>query len=267
MKKKIIVIGSILAVFALIIAWLNSNANKIPGLKHADPLVLQGVVVVIGLIAAAVATWFFSKGEKKPDAAPGGGAEAEAGEVTDMDELLAEAEARLAVAQQEKDTKLGKLPAIILLGEPGTAKTTTIVQSGAEPESLAGQVYEENNILPTPAANFWFAHHTVFVEMGGKLLGDSGAWKSLIARLQPNKAAALLGTAEQVPRAALVCVDAESLLSASPDPLAATARKLRTQLAEVSQLLGINLPVYVLFTRSDRMLYFTEYFSKLNNEE
>ena len=83
-----------------------------------------------------------------------------------MDELLAEAEARLAVAQQEKDSKLGKLPAIILLGEAGSAKTTTMVQSGAEPESLAGQVYEDNNILPTPAANFWFAHHTVFVEMG-----------------------------------------------------------------------------------------------------
>lgn len=70
-----------------------------------------------------------------------------------------------------------------------------------------------------------------------------------------------------MPRAALVCVDAETLTSASPDPLAALARKLRTQLAEVSRLLGINLPVYVLFTRGDRLPFFTEYFSKLNNEE
>lgn len=266
-KKNYIIIGSILVSFTVFVAWLGMNIRKIPGLSHADPFVIQAIVMVIGLISAAVVTMIMSKKKSGGDEGGGGGAQAEAAEVTDMDDLLAEAEARLAVAQQEKDTKLGKLPAIILLGEPGTAKTTTMVQSGAEPESLAGQVYEENNILPTPAANFWFAHHTVFVEMGGKLLGNSDAWKSLIGRLQPNKAAALLGTAEQVPRAALVCVDSESLLSPSPDPLAATARNLRTQLAEVSQLLGINLPVYVLFTRSDRMLFFTEYFSKLNNEE
>ena len=268
-KKNYIVIASILASFTIAVSWLNSNTHKIPGLAHADPFVVQAIVMVIGILAAAVATWIMTRGNKKKSGADEGGAgTAEApAEVTDMDELLAEAEARLAVAQQEKDSKLGKLPAIVLMGETGAAKTTTMVQSGAEPESLAGQVYEENNILPTPAANFWFAHHTVFVEMAGKLLGDSDSWKRLIGRLQPPKAAALLGTAEQVPRAVLVCVDAETLTSASPDPLAALARKLRTQLAEISQLLGINLPVYVLFTRSDRLLFFTEYFSKLNNEE
>jgi type VI secretion system protein ImpL len=268
-RKNYVVVGSIVAAFSTAVVWLSSNTQKIPGLAHADPFVIQAIVLIIGIIAAAVTTWIMVKGEKKPaaDAGGGGAAAAEAEEVTDIGELLAEAETRPAVAQQEKDSKLGKLPAIVLMGEPGTAKTTTMVQSGCEPESLSGQVYEENNILPTPAANFWFAKHTVFVEMAGKLLGDSDAWKTLIGRLQPPKAAALLGTAEQVPRAVLVCVDAESLTSPSPDPLAASARKLRTQLAEISHLLGINLPVYVLFTRSDRLVFFTEYFSKLNNEE
>jgi type VI secretion system protein ImpL len=230
--------------------------------------VVQAIVLVIGIVAAAVMTWIMTRGDKKPGAAGGGGGAAEApAEVTDMNELLGEAEARLAVAQQEKDSKLGKLPAIILLGETGSAKTTTMVQSGAEPESLAGQVYEENNILPTPAANFWFAHHTVFVEMGGKLLADSDAWKTLIGRLQPSKAAALLGTAEAGSASRPGVRRRRDLAVPSPDPLAALARKLRTQLAEISRLLGINLPVYVLFTRSDRFLFFTEYFSKLNNEE
>ncbi len=31
--------------------------------------------------------------------------------------------------------------------------------------------------------------------------------------------------------------------------------------------MGIDLPVYVLFTRTDRIPFFTEYFSKLNEEE
>lgn len=270
-KKHYILIGSVLATATVAVAWLGSNAQKIPGLKHADPFVLQAVTLVIGVVAAAVMAWVMSKNTEKSGAESGGGggggaAQAEA-EVTDMDELLGEAEARLAAAQQQRDSKIGKLPAVILLGETGSAKTTIMVQSGSEPESLAGQVYEDNNILPTPAANFWFAHHTVFVEMGGKLLADNEAWKKLIGGLQPSKAASLVGTAEQHPRAALVCVDAEGLNAASPDPLAGLARKLRTQLAEISRLLGINLPVYVLFTRSDRLLFFTEYFNKLNNDE
>jgi type VI secretion system protein ImpL len=266
-KKSYIIVGSILVSFTLFVSWLGNNIRKVPGMSHVDPLAAQIAISIIGIVAAAIVTWIMSRKDKK-SGSEGGGAQAEAPEeVTDLDELLGEAEARLAVAQQEKDSKLGKLPAIVLLGETGAAKTTTMVQSGVEAESLAGQVYEENNILPTPTANFWFAQHTVFVEMAGKLLGDSDSWKQLIGRLQPSKAAALLGTAEQAPRAALVCVDAESLTSPSPDPLAASARKLRAQLAEISQLLGINLPVYVLFTRSDRLPFFTEYFSKLNNEE
>jgi type VI secretion system protein ImpL len=266
-KKNLVIIGSAVAIFTLVFAFVRSNLDKIPFLKHADPFVVQAIVAVLGVIAAAVITWMMTRGgDKKP--AGGGGAEAEAAaEVTDLDELIAEAEARLAVGQQGKDFKLSKLPAIMLIGETASAKTTAMVRSGTEPESLAGQVYEENNILPTPTANFWFGHNTMFVEMSGKLLGDSDSWKKLIGHLQPPKAAALLGTAEQVPRAVLVCVDAETLTLPSPDPLAVSARKLRTRLTEISQLLGINLPVYVLFTRTDRLPFFTEYVGKLNNDE
>lgn len=265
-KKNLTIIAGAVAVFGVVFTLVSSNIDKIPGMKHASPFLVQAIMVILGIVGAAVMTWMMTRGEKQP-ASSSASAAAGAEEVTDLDDLIAEAEARLAVAQQEKDSKLSKLPAILLIGEPGSAKTTTMVQSETEPESLSGQVYEENNILPTPTANFWFAHHTVFVEMAGKLLGDADSWKKVIGRLQPPKAAALLGTAEQVPRAVLVCVDAESLTQPSPDPLAVSARKLRGQLTEMSQALGINLPVYVLFTRADRLPYFTEFVSKLNNDE
>ncbi len=264
-KKNIVLIGTAVAMFAVFFAFVRANLTKIPILRNADPFLVQALMVLLGIVFTLIVTYVQNRGSKQSG---GGGAAAEAPvEVTDLDDLIAEAEARLAVAQQEKDSKLGKLPAILLIGETGSAKTTTMVNSATEPESLAGQVYEENNILPTPTANFWFAHHTMFVEMAGKLLGDSDSWKKVIGHLQPPKAAALLGTAEEVPRAVLVCVDAESLTVPSPDPLAVSARKLRGRLTEISRLLGINLPVYVLFTRTDRLPFFTEYVSKLNNDE
>ena len=266
-SKKIAIVGGAVVMFGIAFTLVRQNLSKIPGLNHADPVVVQTVMLLLGIIAAGIMTWMQTKATPKSGAASGGSAAEAPTEVTDLEELLGEAEARLAVAQQEKDSKISKLPVIMLVGETGSAKTTTMVHSDTEPESLAGQVYEENSILPTPTANFWFAHHTVFVEMAGKLLGDSDAFKKVIGRLQPAKTAALLGTAEQVPRAVLVCVDAETLLLPSPDPLAVSARKLRGQLTEISRLLGINLPVYVLFTRTDRLPFFTEYVTKLNNDE
>src|ERR1035438_256608 len=102
-KKSYLILASILVTFTVFVGWLGSNVHKIPGLSHADPFVVQALVMVIGIFAAAIATWIMSKQSSKPAAGQAGG-EAAVEEVTDLDELLSEAEARLAVAQQQKDS-------------------------------------------------------------------------------------------------------------------------------------------------------------------
>ncbi|HUB32261.1 MAG TPA: type VI secretion protein IcmF/TssM N-terminal domain-containing protein, partial [Bryobacteraceae bacterium] len=267
-KSKIAAITVGIVALGAGLSWLSANVHSIPGLKNVGTPVLDGIIVVLGLIAAAVTGWLVS-GKFRAETAPAksAGEGEELAEITDLDDLLAEAEARLHDAQLEKGAGLAKLPAVLVLGETGSAKTSTVTKCGLNPELLAGQIYEENRILPTPTANFWFTQRAIFVEMAGKLLGDSESWTRVMGRLRPGKAAELLGSAREEPRAALVCVDAETLLSPSPDPLAASARKIRTQLGEISEKLGIDLPVYVLFTRTDRIPFFTEYFSKLNDKE
>ncbi len=42
---------------------------------------------------------------------------------------------------------------------------------------------------------------------------------------------------------------------------------LRARLGEISQALGINLPVYALFTKMDRLPFFTEYVRNFSNDE
>jgi type VI secretion system protein ImpL len=51
------------------------------------------------------------------------------------------------------------------------------------------------------------------------------------------------------------------------DALAASSERIRTRLREVSQLLGISIPVYVLFTRADRLQFFHDYVRNLTNDE
>ena len=263
MDKNKIIIGTVAVLgFTVFFGWLRSNVRSIPGLHNANPVVVQFIVLLVAAIGFAVIGWVTYK-QQSSSSKP---AEALEGS-QDIDDLIYEAETRLSEAQNDKDSKIGKLPAVFLVGESGSAKTSTMVNSGLDPELLSGQVYEESKLVETPTVNFWFARHTLFVETAGKLVADTSIWRKLIAKMHPGKLASVMGTAEEMPRAALVCVDAESLTSPDPDVMNTTARNLRTRLSEISQLLGANLPVYVLFTRTDRIPFFTEYFKNLNNEE
>ena len=261
MKTKVVAFTAATLVFAIVLGQFRSQLSH-----FGNPLVFQIGLVVLGLFGAAVAQWFSSQKSK----AEGGGAEAEGPPVAtgdDLNQLIQEAEGRLTSAQLEKNAKLSTLPAIFLTGEASTAKTTTMVNSGLDPELLAGQVYEETNLVPTPIVNIWFARHTVFVEPAGKLLADAGSWTRLVKRLQPAKLASVVGKGGQVPRAAVVCIEAEKLMG-SADALTVSARTIRSRSGTRSpQALGISLPIYVLFTKSDRIPFFAEYVRNLKNEE
>jgi type VI secretion system protein ImpL len=77
-----------------------------------------------------------------------------------------------------------------------------------------------------------------------------------------------VGSGDQAPRAAVVCFDAERFtLGGAAEAAGAAARNLHDRLMDISQTLGINFPVYVLFTRMDRLPYFREYVRNLSNEE
>ncbi len=226
---------------------------------NGTPLwIFRGLLWMIGLLAiAAVMLFLRKKGTAKPVASA---------KADEIDLAVRNAEQKLAGA--ETPAKIGSLPVIFLLGETGSAKTSVLVRSGLDAELLAGQVYRDNNIVPTPGANLWFGQRAIFAEIGGKLLGDQAACGKLIRRLQPGKLAAAFGSGGQAPRAAVVCFDVETFTRpGSIESAAATARLLRARLGDISTTLGIHLPVYVLFTRLDRVPFFTEFVGHLTNEE
>jgi len=161
-KSRIVVITVAVVTFGVAFAFLRSNIRLIPGLKDANPVVLQSLVIILGIVAAAILSWLTSK-KFGSEGGPGGASAAatKEEESQDLDDLIEQAEARLSESQLGKDAKLARLPAIFLLGNSESAKTATMVHSGLDPELLAGQVYEETNLIPTPTVNFWFARRTL----------------------------------------------------------------------------------------------------------
>ncbi len=223
--------------------------------------IILGVVVLllIGLVVLLVI-----RNKKAKAAAAGDAAEPAGGDEISL--LIRAAEAKLSAAKLESGARVGNLPALLLIGEPGTTKTSVMLHSGIEAELLAGQVYQNNDVAPTRSLNLWFARRMLFVEAGGSLLADSGQWRTLIKKLQPR--ASVVSRGEQAARAAVVFFDCENFTrQGALEAATASARNLRARLGEISQALGINLPVYVLFTRMDRLPFCLEYIRNLNTEE
>jgi len=222
-------------------------------------------VTLVALIVVGVIFFLKKRKEKKAAAAAASG-EVVAPGGDEISVLIHEAESKLAAAKLEQGAKVGNLPVFLLMGDPGTTKTSVMLHSGLEPELLSGQVYSAGNVAPTRSANFWFSRRAIFAEAGGGMVADAGKWGKLVKRLQPR--ASVVGKGEQAPRAALVCFDCENFTRpGAPDIAANSARALRARLGEISQAMGINLPVYALFTKADRLPFFTEYVRNLTNEE
>jgi len=266
------------AIVVLMLTWFVGPIFHVVG---ANALVLRAGILLLGVIAIiGLLLWARSSRPSLPAAeiphAPAApvfasaaiGASSGAGASQDVDILVRDAAGKVATARLAAGAQLSSLPTVFLLGETGAGKTSAMDQSGLDAELLAGQVYQESTIVPTRVANLWFARKTVFVEAGGPLLDDAGSWIRLVKHFVPSRFRSIFGGATLAPRAAIVCVDCEKLVrEAALDKIVAQARKIRARLEELSYHMGVSLPVYVLFNRSDRIPYFEEFAGTFNNEE
>src|SRR5271170_7830431 len=264
------------AIVILMLTWFGPQLLHVTG---TNAIVLRGGILLLGVIAVVgLLLWARSSMPAMPGAeelhapaAPsfaGASMAASAGAFQDVDILIRDAAVKVAAARLAAGAQLSSLPAVFLLGETGAGKTSAMDQSGLDAELLAGQVYQESTIVPTRVANLWFARKTVFVEAGGPLLDDAGSWIRLVKHFVPSRFRSIFGGATLAPRAAIVCVDCEKLVrEAALDKIVAQARKVRARLEELSYYMGVSLPVYVLFNRSDRVPYFEEFAGTFSDQE
>jgi type VI secretion system protein ImpL len=268
-------VWKLLAAGAALVAWLMLAWFAGVGLhlEGSNRIVLVGGLALVGIIIAA-AFLYWSRG-KQVVPTPAGAKPAPKPsdllgkvEKDEIDLLIRQAEHNLKSSQVVRGATIADLPAVLLIGEAGAAKTTTMLKSGLEPEALAGQAAQGDSIVPTPWANLWFARNTVFVEAGSKVVAEAPAWARMVRLVAPAKLGSVLGRKSKTPRAAVVCMDCELLTKQdSSHALMTSAKNLRARLSEMSQLLGISFPVYVLFAKADRIRFFDEYVKNFSNPE
>lgn len=246
-------------VFA-VIAWLMGTVagDAVTGLRT-----YRTAVLVLGGLAAASVHRFLSvrwKGRIRGEKA--------AAREDQIAATFRAARKRLSASSKADEKSLRKLPTLLVLGPRGASKTTVVEQSGLDLELLAGETHRGDAVVPTEGANVWYAQGMAVVEAGGALLDQPEKWEALLSHTQPARLAAALGLETQAPRVALVCVGCDEFTQpGAAEQVTSLARRIRDRLVEASQALGVRLPVYVMFTRADRLPYYDDFVRSLGRDE
>jgi type VI secretion system protein ImpL len=254
----------LLAIIIVVIAA--ALAFGLAALLHLQGLTYVLFVVILLLIgiAAAVTIVVLHHRNKKQKALEGDAADSAAR--SELDLLLNDANRKLRESQQGAKS-LESLPLVYILGDLGSAKTTMVLQSGLEPELLAGSASQSGEQASTQILNLWYTRFAAFLEIGPTIRQSSALLARLMHRTRATAYRSAFGTGAP-PRAVIVCLSADQLLAPQgADSLLGSARTAGAQLREISRVFGMPVPIYVIVTKIDRVPHFEEYVRNLSEDE
>lgn len=167
-----------------------------------------------------------------------------------------------------KNKALYELPWYIIVGPPGSGKTTTLVNSGLD-FPLAEQFGKGalQGVGGTRNCDWWFTNDAVLIDTAGRYttqdshrVVDSSAWEGFLNLLKRNRRRRPIN-------GAIVAISLHDLLIQTEEERVLHAKTIRMRLDELMEKLEIRFPIYLLFTKSDLVSGFSEFFEDLGKEE
>lgn len=241
------------AVLATIVAWLVCGL-LFDVLRPAR----WWVILVIWLVFAGAAAWHVIKRRRAAAAI----AAAMEPVDTEGEQVSAKMKAALAQVKGRGKDALYTLPWYVIIGPPGSGKTTLIQKSGLRlitEEATAG-------VGGTRNCDWWFTDEAVLIDTAGRYTSqdsqsarDARGWETFLATLK--KARPL-----QPLNGVIVAIGLDEIGTNTAEALDRHVVAIRGRLSELSRVLGLELPVYVLFTKADLIAGFTEFFDDLTVE-
>ncbi len=234
------------------------------------PLPRLAIILVATLIWAGSNLWLDRRARRRDAAlaaraAPDATANAMAEEASELQGKLRQALDLLRRARGARGY-LYEQPWYVIIGPPGAGKTTALLNAGLRfPLADALGSAAVRGTGGTRLCDWWFTDQAVLIDTAGRYTTqdsdaavDRAGWQAfldLLRRARPR----------QPLNGVIVALAIPDLIT---DEAVARdhARAIRARIRELNQRLGVQLPVYAVFTKTDRLAGFTEFFEDLDRE-
>ena len=164
-----------------------------------------------------------------------------------------------------------ELPWYLIIGAPGSGKTTALRHSGlkfplAETAGGAAAELAVRGVGGTRNCDWWFTDRAVLIDTAGRFTtqdsdreNDRATWSGFLGMLKKARP-------RQPVNGVLVTVSLTDLLTRSALERAQHAGTVRQRVQELHQDLGIQFPIYLMVTKCDLLAGFMDYFGTLDKD-
>ena len=259
------------ALLGLLVWWFG------PFLPFLEPWITRAAVIGGMLLIWACVNFWLDHRRRKNDAALVKGVT----EAAQADPSLAASAEEVAAMRDKLTTALTLLkkasgsrgylyqqPWYAIIGPPGAGKTTALLNAGLK-FPLAAEMGQSAvaGVGGTRMCDWWFTEDAVLIDTAGRYTTqdsdarvDKAGWDAFLNLLKRTRA-------RQPLNGVIVAIALSEIASAPQAERLAHARAIRRRVKELSDQLGVRVPVYALFTKADLITGFTEFYDDLDREK
>ena len=187
---------------------------------------------------------------------------ADPGALTDLQRRLDEAMTGLRQSGIGKSA-LATLPWYIIIGPPGSGKSTALTASGLEFPKVGTGLNGIQGVGGTRNCEWWFTNEGILLDTAGRYTSvedDREEWVGFLDMIK--------GARSRTPiNGVIVAISVADLATANEEELNGHAKNVRARLDELCQRLETVFPVYLLFTKCDLLTGFVDFFEDLTRVE